>query len=336
MEMQNTPEIDFVITWVDMNDPAWMADFRKFKTGIDNSTNQYSEARFRDYGFLRYWFRAVEKNAPWVRKIHFVTCGQKPQWLDTKHPKLHLVDHKDYIPNEFLPVFNSSLIELYFHKIEGIADRFVYFNDDMYMIAPTSPERFFKDGLPCDIAAFRFNSGASLWAKCLKNNIRLINSKFDKKEVLSRDRDKWFAEEYGSKRRLTRVLQPFNRFFTLKVPHNANAYLKQTYEEVWAEFGKELTEVSVNRFRSENDYTQELFRTWQICRSNFTPYNVYKDTRMFPLLTRPKQAVEAIRTQSHKLVCINDNIHIRNYEAVMKEIEDAFESLFPEKSSFEL
>ena len=76
-------DIDFVITWVDMNDPEWKKSFAKAKGTIDNSQNQYSEARFRDYGFLKYWFRGVEKFAPWVRKIHFVTCGQKPEWLDT-------------------------------------------------------------------------------------------------------------------------------------------------------------------------------------------------------------------------------------------------------------
>src|SRR5690554_7436521 len=79
-------EIDFVVTWVDMNDPKWKADFSKYsKKGIDNTTNEFSEARFRDHGFLKYWFRGIEKFAPWVRKIHFVTSGQKPEWLNVDH-----------------------------------------------------------------------------------------------------------------------------------------------------------------------------------------------------------------------------------------------------------
>ena len=57
---------------------------------------------------------------------------------------------------------------------------------------------------------------------------------------------------------------------------------------------------------------------------------------MFPLMVKPKQAVKAIRNQSYKLVCINDNVHIRNYDEVMKSLEDAFQSILPEKSSFEL
>ncbi|MDR2890496.1 MAG: Stealth CR1 domain-containing protein, partial [Alistipes sp.] len=76
-------EIDFVVTWVDMDDPEWRVDFAKYsgRATTDNSRNETSEARFRDYGFLKYWFRGVERFAPWVRKIHFVTCGQKPEWL---------------------------------------------------------------------------------------------------------------------------------------------------------------------------------------------------------------------------------------------------------------
>lgn len=331
----NSHEIDFVITWVDMDDPKWKADFAKYSGKIDNTKNEMSEARFRDYGLLKYWFRGVDKFAPWVRKIHFVTCGQKPEWLDENHPKLNLVHHRDYIPNHFLPVFNSSLIEIYLHKIPDLAEHFVYFNDDFFIINDLPRERFFKDGLPNDIAAFSINSGMGLWYKCLKNNIRIINQRFNKKEVLKRDYNKWFHPSYGSRSRITRLLKPYGKFVTLRTPHNAQPYLKSTFDEVWDFAESELTKMSANRFRSPEDYTQELFRTWQICRSNFNPYNTYQDTKMFPLIIKPKQAIKAICEQSYKLVCVNDNAHIRNYDEVMGEIEASFNSILPETSSFE-
>ena len=65
-------------------------------------------------------------------------------------------------------------------------------------------------------------------------------------------------------------------------------------------------------------------------------YNTYKDTKMFPLMLRPKKAIRAIYEQSYSLICLNDNVHIRHYEQVMEEIKNAFESILPEKSSFEL
>ncbi|MDR2804454.1 MAG: Stealth CR1 domain-containing protein, partial [Dysgonamonadaceae bacterium] len=310
--------IDFVVTWVDMNDVRWQKDFATYAGKINNKTNEFSEARFREYGLLKYWFRGIEKYAPWVRKVHFVTCGQHPQWLNMNHPKLHPVHHEDYIPQPFLPCFNSSLIEIYLHKIPDLAEHFVYFNDDFYMIRPIPQERFFTAGIPNDIAAFRFNSGLSLWNKCLKNNIDLINKRFDKKEIMKRDRDKWFNKMYGGKADLTYLLRPYPKFITLRTPHNAQPYTKTSFEEVWEYAGKELTEMSHHKFRSPDDYTQELFRTWQICRSNFTPYNTYCDTKMFPLALRAAGAVKAIRDQSYSLICLNDSIHIRNVENTMK------------------
>ena len=311
-------DIDFVITWVDMNDPKWQADFSKYSGRKENTKNGVSEARFRDNGFLRYWFRGVEKFAPWVRRIHFVTSGQKPEWLDESNPKINLVNHKDYIPEEFLPTYNSVVIERYIHRIPGLADHFVYFNDDFYIINTIAPTRFFRNGMPCDIAAFLYNPSWSQWYKRIKNNLKIINRHFDKREVMRRDRDK----RYG-------------KFITLRTPHNAQPYLKSTFEEVWAVAGKELTETSVNRFRALNDLTPELFRTWQICRGNFEPYNTYSDTKMFPLMVRPRQAVRAIYNQSYSLICLNDNVHIRNYDRVMADIRAAFESILPEKSGFE-
>ena len=329
-------DIDFVVTWVDMNDPEWQEEFSRFSQKKKEEKNGVSEARFRDPGFLRYWFRGVEKFAPWVRRIHFVTSGQKPDWLDISNPKLNLVSHKEFIPSEFLPTYNSVVIERYIHKIPGIADHFVYFNDDFHIIDHISPERFFLNGLPRDIAVFQYNPSWSQWYRRIKNNISLINRHFDKREVLKRDHDKWFHESYGSKRRMNRIMQPYAKFITLRTPHNAQPYLKSTFDEVWEAEGEELTRTSVNRFRASDDYTPELFRTWQICRGNFEPYNTYSDTKMFPLMLRHRKAVEAIRNQSYSLVCLNDNIHIKNYSEVMDSIREALGSILPEKSSFEL
>lgn len=329
-------EIDFIVTWVDMGDPSWQEEFARYSNVRQEEKNGVSEARFRDAGLLRYWFRGVENFAPWVRKIHFVTSGQKPSWLDTSNPKLHLVDHRDFIPREFLPTYNSVVIERYMHRIPGLADHFVYFNDDFHIINHISPERFFLNGLPRDIAVFQYNPSWSQWYRRIKNNIRLINRHFDKREVLRRDHDKWFNPGYGGKDFMNRLLQPYGKFITLRTPHNAQPYLKSTFKEVWEAEGEELTATSVNRFRASDDYTPELFRTWQICRGNFEPYNTYSDTKMFPLMIKSGKAIEAIREQRYSLVCLNDNIRINNYDQVMASIRDALDSIMPRKSSFEL
>lgn len=337
MQLTNTKnmDIDFVITWVDMNDPKWQAKFSKYSNNKNNTRNGVSKARFRDNGFLKYWFRGVDKFAPWVRKIHFITDGQKPDWLDEKNPKINLVHHEDFIPFQFLPTYNSVVIERYLYRIPGLTEHFVYFNDDFYIIDHVGKERFFQNGLPCDIAVFDYNPSWSQWYRRIKNNIRIINRHFNKKEVMALHHDKWFDKSYGIKARWNYILKFYGKFITLRTPHNAQPYLKSTFNEVWAAAEKELTETSSNRFRSLSDYTPELFRTWQICKGNFTPYNTYNDTKMFPLMIRPKQAIQAIYRQSYTLICLNDNIHIRNYDFVINDIKNAFQYILPGKSSFE-
>lgn len=330
-------DIDFVITWVNMDDPEWKKEFNKYRHNKDNTKNGVSEARFRDYGFLKYWFRGVEKFAPWVRKIHFVTFnGQIPEWLDVNNPRIHVVSHHDFIPSQFLPTFNSVVIERYLHKIPGLSEHFVYFNDDFYIINHVSQERFFKNGLPRDIAVFAYNPSWSQWYVRIKNNIKIINRHFNKKEVMARWHEKWFDKSYGAKARWNYILKHYDKFITLRTPHNAQAYLKTTFDEVWAAAGKELTETSSNKFRALTDYTPELFRTWQICKGNFEPYNTYRDTKMFPLMVRPNRAIQAIRNQSYTLICLNDNVHIRNYDLVMTNLMNAFQQILPDKSDFEI
>jgi hypothetical protein len=222
------------------------------------------------------------------------------------------------------------------HKIPGLAEHFVYFNDDFFIINHLPENRFFTNGLPNDIAAFRTNFGLSQFGKMLRNNIRLINKHFDKKEIINRDYDKWFDKSYGKRRRLNYLLKPYGKFVTLRTPHNAQPYLKRTFVEVWEKCGRELTEMSTHRFRSDQDLTPELFKTWQICKSDFNSYNTYSDTKMFPLVLKSGKAIKAVREQSYKLVCLNDNVHIRNYDKVLGELKAAFDSILPEKSGFEL
>ena len=120
-------KIDFVITWVNGNDPQWQKERDAYAA---NEHIEYYEnnARFRDWDTLKYWFRGVEKYAPWANKIFFVTWGHLPDWLDINHPKLQIINHSAFIPAEYLPTFNSNVIEYFFHKINGILLRFLFFS----------------------------------------------------------------------------------------------------------------------------------------------------------------------------------------------------------------
>ena len=88
-EFECKEKIDFVVTWVDFNDPLW----RKMYTDFTGKEIVADANRYRDWGLFKYWFRAVEKYAPWVNNVFLITCGQKPDFLNLDHPKLKFISH---------------------------------------------------------------------------------------------------------------------------------------------------------------------------------------------------------------------------------------------------
>ncbi|MEX6314967.1 Stealth CR1 domain-containing protein [Providencia manganoxydans] len=125
-----TSDIDVIILWVDSNDPVWINNYNYY-----SPNKKLEDKRFKDWGTIKYVFRGIEKFLPWVRKIHFVTCGQRPKWMIEKHSKIQFVNHDDIFPDRnILPVFNSSAIELNFNRIPDLAEKFIYFNDDTLVL----------------------------------------------------------------------------------------------------------------------------------------------------------------------------------------------------------
>jgi len=141
--------VDVVYTWVDGSDPVWLerqqARLTEWSRLSDTAEIRASSgrARFESRDELRYSLRSLHLFAPWVRTIHIVTDGQVPPWLDVEHPRIRLVDHRDLLPAEALPTFNSHAIETALHLIPDLAEHFVYLNDDMLLGRPLGPDRFF-------------------------------------------------------------------------------------------------------------------------------------------------------------------------------------------------
>ncbi|MEV7598111.1 stealth family protein [Kitasatospora sp. NPDC089797] len=153
--------IDAVITWVDDTDPAWQrrrAAARERLTGTtatDGTTGDGLEGdadlRFRNRDELRYCLRSLAAHAPWIRHVFLVTDDQVPHWLATEHPGLTVVPHTELFAGAGAgPVFNSHAIESRLHLVPGLAEHFLYVNDDVFLGRPLTPEDFFLgNGLPC-------------------------------------------------------------------------------------------------------------------------------------------------------------------------------------------
>ncbi|NYE75511.1 stealth family protein [Microlunatus parietis] len=139
-----TEPIDVVYTWVDSADPAWQQQFAAARPGGRPTQAANVPARFQQYDELRYSLRSIAEFAPWARRIWIVTNGQVPHWYAGDHDRITIVSHAELWRGEpGLPTFNSQAIEACLHRIDGLAERFLYFNDDFFLGRPVAPETFY-------------------------------------------------------------------------------------------------------------------------------------------------------------------------------------------------
>lgn len=328
-------KIDFVILWVDGSDKKWLEEKNKYSEKEIDITN--SVIRYRDWDNLRYWFRGVEKFAPWVNKIHFVTFGHLPKWLNVENPKLNIVKHEDYIPKEYLPTFSSHTIELNLHRIENLSENFVYFNDDMFLINKVEEKDFFIKGIPRDSFAENAltSSGKNdIFPHILLNNMDLINRNFKKKKVMKSNLFKYINLKYGSKNYRTLALCIWSKYSMIYDMHIPTAYCKSTFNQVWSKENEILHTTSKNRFRTKDDVNQYVFRYWQLLKGMFVPRK-FNFGSYFTLKNDNRDIYQTIVKQKHKVICINDSENV-DFEKVKKELIEAFDKILPEKSQFEI
>lgn len=327
-------KIDFVITWVDGNDPAWQEEKRQYTPGRGTDDTQN---RYQDWDNLQYWFRGVEKFAPWVNRIYFVTWGHVPAWLNTEHPKLRVIKHTEFMKAEYLPTFNINPIELNFHRIKELSEQFVFFNDDMFLLKETAPTYFFRNGKPCDSCvetALVQDQIDNPFASILMNDAAILNMHYDKRSVIKAQRKKWFsmADKKGAMRNL--MMYPYHKFSSFKYSHQPSALKKSTYEKVWAAEPDRLDEICHHRFRTVFDVNQYLIKYWQYVEGEFEPQSMSQGA--FYTIGPDDAAIEeVIKNQSAHTICLNDDGGHEDFEAEKEKIKRYFQEILPERSAYE-
>ena len=333
--------IDFVIPWVDGSDPEWQS--RKNKC-LALPGGDDSEIRYKDWGLLRYWFRGVEKFAPWVRYVWFICDQEPPSWLNKRHPKLKIVRHEDYLPEEYRPAFSANPIELNIHRIKGLSKRFVYFNDDMFLIAPVKQEYFFKKGLPCDSAVMnpvptdtiaKEGYGTKRFMYFL-NDAEYLNRDFDFHTCVKKYPLKWVNLRYGSDMIRNLMLLAWPRFVGFAEDHLPNAYLKESFEKAWEQDFDILDATSRRHIRDDNDVNQWFIRVRQLAEGHFIPRKRQKDQN-FEIHKDEKRMHQVIREQSVPMICLNDTkkLEEKEFRRLQKKLKDDFECILKESSIYE-
>ncbi len=147
----NGAGIDIVYLWVNGEDAAWQTKrsvaAQSLSTADAKRLAPYSnvEGRFRDNDELRFSLRALTRFFPKHGHIYIVTDAQTPAWLKLG-AGMTVIDHRDLMPAQQLPTFDSGNIESYIHRIPNLSERFFYLNDDIFFGAPVQLGGWFFDG----------------------------------------------------------------------------------------------------------------------------------------------------------------------------------------------
>jgi hypothetical protein len=306
--------VDAVYTWVDGSDAAWAARRRRFDDQGYHAESA-NAARYLCRDELRYSLRSLEQNAPWIRTVYVVTAGQRPDWLDTSHPRIRVVDHEEIFDDpEALPTFNSHAIESRLHHIEGLSEHFLYFNDDMFLGRPVSPQDFFL-------------SNGSTRA--------FFSPSFVPHDASSHD-DRPVDAAGKNNRRI--IADTFGPVLVQKLRHAPYPLRRSVLAEIETTFAEEHRRTMRSRFRSATDLSipSSLHHYYAYLTSRAVPSQID-----FTYLDLAKPEIERrlgilLACRDRQAFCINDTISDGHDVARQARLLNGFlEAYYPVPSTFE-
>ena len=199
---------------------------------------------------------------------------------------------------------------------------------------------FFNEALPCTYGGevpMVFQGDTGIWQHAAVNDMGVINTHFNKKAQVKNFSKKYISKNYRWQDNVrTFALEKLfpDYFLGFKNLHAPAAYLKKIFEQVWEAEKDLLNKTSSHKFRSADDVNQWLMLWWQIASGSFSPYNT--DNLVCSVNETSVDLVcSAIKKQNNDMICVNDGADESNFQYLSKELKSAFETILPEKSSFE-
>ena len=229
--------VDAVYTWVNDRDPYWNESYKRYredyeKSGLDDTTDM---SRFFNRDELKFSLRSVSRYLPWINHIYVFSNCSPPPWFDTGSSGVTWVDHESAIPAEYLPTFNSHVIESFLHRIPGLCEHFIYFNDDVFVNLPLSKDNFF------------LSNGLSL-ANLEPYGVVFGDAEPDEPDYLNAARNgaALIRERFGTSPTQLHQHAPF-------------ALRKSVLQSIEGEFSGALDRMRISRFRGMNDISVASF-----------------------------------------------------------------------------
>lgn len=312
--------IDIVVTYLDDSDPTWIEEFKKYKQeeigkGIIEATNAqaFGDERIRNWDNMKYWFRGIETNCPWVNKIFFICQkpSQIPKWLDTSNPKLRIIHHEDYIPKELLPTFNTMTIQTFIPLIEDLSENYIYFDDDIFCLNPVPEDMFYTEDDKPRHKNTPFWGGQSLysthmgaWGKNLDNTYNM--------EI-----------KYGD-----------NKNYKYAPYHLPGSHKKSISKKILTDNWNEIVNtLKTSKFRHETYVCPIELYTNCLKRLNlcYIDNNMYNSCKYVTL----DEGLNFNLFRNFKIICFNDTETTRNFPKIKQELLKFLNDKLPNKSSFE-
>lgn len=302
-------EIDMVFSWVDGSDVEFLRErARRMQTYVVGEGDD-SEARYRQIDELKYALRSVHLFAPWVRRIFICTDSRPPAWL-AKHPKVTVVRAEEMFADpSLLPTYNSHAIESQLHRIPGIAEHFLYSNDDMFFGRPLSPDLFFSPGGITKFveAGTRIGLGESDPSRSGFENAARVNRRL-------------LHDRYG-------------KVTTRHLEHCAAPLRKSVMAELEREFPEEFRRTAASRFRSATDIsvTNSLYHYYALLTGRAV---VQTDAKVKYIETTLQRALPAmkrlLKRRDMDMFCLNDGSFPEiSVEERTEAVIDFLERYFP-------
>lgn len=313
-----TGPIDIVYTWVNGDDPDWRRRKNKAQGILDHETvneTAVNSSRFNNRNELKYSLRSLEMYASWVNHIFLVTDQQVPEWLDTDHPGITVVDHREiFTDTSALPVFNSHAIESQLHHIPGLSEQYVYMNDDIVFLRPTEASLFFHGN---GQAKFYPSTAPLDLAPSSARDLPVLSAAKHNRELIERT---------------------FQRTITNKLKHTPHAQLKSVLEQLEADNSEIFSRLSHSTFRHPDDLsiTSALHHWYAYGLGKATPANIRYGYVNVAADDAEQRLAGFARSRRFDVLCVNETETTTERAAEIDVfLGEFFRKRFPFKSSFE-
>jgi hypothetical protein len=311
MSATGEPPIDAVYTWVDgarLPDlDVWLERMSGQLSAVD-----VGPCRWRDNGELRFSLRALEAHAPWIRTVHLVTHGQVPEWLDPDAAGLNVVSHDELFPDPaVLPSFNSAAIVSVIHRIEGLANRYLYFNDDVILGRDVQPDDFFTEDGGTRVYVEPWPPPSSLGAPTIVDRQLAFN------------------------RLRLGLPSPF------MLAHSPQPFQRSLLAAAWARWRPDLERTLTHRFRATDDALLQFLYFNGLLASGPPHEAVVNHDGLTPLVrVHPRNnmayALEALRGTNPLSFCVNDEIDdLATHGSKWDEVRAFLDDRLPRPSRWE-